>query len=64
MSEIETIYNNVINAVDKNNIPIIGIDGLGGAGKSRVSCSMGIRKEKFIQINSSCKEWNWRKQCI
>lgn len=48
MSEIETIYNNVINAVDKNNIPIIGIDGLGGAGKSRVSCSMGIRKEKFI----------------
>lgn len=37
MSEIETIYNNVINAVDKNNISIIGIDGLGGAGKSTIS---------------------------
>lgn len=37
MSEIETIYNNVINSIDKNNISIIGIDGLGGAGKSTIS---------------------------
>ena len=37
MLEMEAIYNNVITAVDINNIPIIGIDGLGGAGKSTIS---------------------------
>lgn len=34
---IETIYNHIINAVDTNNILILGIDGLGGAGKSTIS---------------------------
>lgn len=36
MSEIETIYNNILRAVHPD-ISIIGIDGLGGAGKSTIS---------------------------
>ena len=35
--EIETLYENIINRVDTKNISIIGIDGLGGAGKSTIS---------------------------
>lgn len=37
MTKIETLYENIINRVDVNNISIIGIDGLGGAGKSTIS---------------------------
>lgn len=37
MIEIETLYENIINRVDTKNISIIGIDGLGGAGKSTIS---------------------------
>lgn len=37
MIKIETLYENIINRVDVNNISIIGIDGPGGAGKSTIS---------------------------
>ena len=37
MIEIETIYNNIIRTIDTRNTSIIGIDGLGGAGKSTIS---------------------------
>lgn len=37
MLEITDIYENIINSINNNATPIIGIDGLGGAGKSTIS---------------------------
>lgn len=37
MIPIQKIYQDIISAVHTKNIPIIGIDGLGGAGKSTIS---------------------------
>ena len=43
MLEITDIYEHIINSINNNATPIIGIDGLGGAGKSTIS-------EKLCQI--------------
>ena len=37
MLETEIIFSNIMSAIDSNHIWIIGIDGLGGAGKSTIS---------------------------
>lgn len=37
MLETEIIFSNIMNAINSNHIWIIGIDGLGGAGKSTIS---------------------------
>lgn len=37
MPEIQNIYDKILGTIDRKEIPIIGIDGLGGAGKSTLS---------------------------
>lgn len=37
MLDTDAIFNSIIKAIDANNVRIIGIDGLGGAGKSTIS---------------------------